>query len=86
MVADGHGLIVRCRGCGSALNPPQGAALGLHSVVERPVGREGRVELRPMTFVSLAYDRRLATGGEAAAFVGRVKECLEDPSRIMLEA
>jgi 2-oxoglutarate dehydrogenase E2 component (dihydrolipoamide succinyltransferase) len=68
------------------LNPPQVGILGMHAILERPVGVEGRIELRPMMYVALSYDHRLIDGREAVSFLVRVKQCVEDPQRILLEA
>jgi len=67
------------------LNPPQSGILGLHKTEERPVAIAGKVEIRPMMYVALSYDHRLIDGREAVGFLVRVKECIEDPSRILLE-
>ncbi len=67
------------------LNPPQVGILGMHAIQERPVGIEGRIELRPMMYVALSYDHRIIDGREAVSFLVRVKECVESPERILLE-
>ena len=67
------------------LNPPQVGILGMHSIQERPVGVEGRIELRPMMYVALSYDHRVVDGREAVGFLVRVKQCVENPERILLE-
>jgi 2-oxoglutarate dehydrogenase E2 component (dihydrolipoamide succinyltransferase) len=67
------------------INPPQSGILGLHAIQERPVGRDGHIVLRPMMYVALTYDHRLVDGREAVGFLVRVKECIEDPSRMLLE-
>lgn len=67
------------------LNPPQSGILGLHKTEERPVAIAGKVEIRPMMYVALSYDHRLIDGREAVGFLVKVKECIEDPSRILLE-
>jgi 2-oxoglutarate dehydrogenase E2 component (dihydrolipoamide succinyltransferase) len=67
------------------LNPPQVGILGMHAIQERPVGVEGRIELRPMMYVALSYDHRIIDGREAVAFLVRIKECVENPERILLE-
>ena len=66
------------------INPPQSAILGMHSVVQRPVVVDGRVEARPMMYVALTYDHRLIDGREAVTFLKRVKEAVEDPRRLLL--
>ncbi len=67
------------------LNPPQSGILGLHAIQERPVARDGQVVIRPMMYVALTYDHRLVDGREAVTFLKRIKECLENPSRMLLE-
>ncbi len=67
------------------LNPPQSAILGLHKIEERPVAIQGKVEIRPMMYVALSYDHRIIDGGESVSFLVRIKEGLEDPSRLLLE-
>jgi 2-oxoglutarate dehydrogenase E2 component (dihydrolipoamide succinyltransferase) len=67
------------------LNPPQAGILGMHNIVERPVGIEGRIELRPIMYVALTYDHRIIDGREAVSFLVRVKELVEHPERILLE-
>ena len=67
------------------LNPPQSAILGMHRIQERPVVVEGQVVVRPMMYVALSYDHRLIDGRESVSFLVRVKELLEDPSRMLLE-
>jgi 2-oxoglutarate dehydrogenase E2 component (dihydrolipoamide succinyltransferase) len=67
------------------LNPPQVGILGMHAIQQRPVGVEGRIELRPMMYVALSYDHRIIDGREAVSFLVRVKECVESPERILLE-
>ena len=67
------------------LNPPQSGILGLHNIVERPVAINGQVVIRPIMYLALSYDHRLVDGREAVQFLIRVKECIEDPSRIMLD-
>jgi 2-oxoglutarate dehydrogenase E2 component (dihydrolipoamide succinyltransferase) len=67
------------------VNPPQSAILGMHKIDERPVARQGQVVIRPMMYLALTYDHRLIDGRESVSFLVRVKECLEDPGRILLE-
>jgi 2-oxoglutarate dehydrogenase E2 component (dihydrolipoamide succinyltransferase) len=67
------------------LNPPQSGILGLHNIVERPVAIAGVVEVRPIMYLALSYDHRLVDGREAVQFLVRVKECIEDPARMMLD-
>jgi 2-oxoglutarate dehydrogenase E2 component (dihydrolipoamide succinyltransferase) len=68
------------------LNPPQSGILGLHAIQKRPVVGEGdAVVVRPMMYVALSYDHRLIDGREAVGFLVRVKACLEEPDRLLLE-
>ncbi len=67
------------------LNPPQSGILGLHNIVERPVAVDGKVEIRPIMYLALSYDHRLVDGREAVQFLIRVKQCIENPERIMFE-
>ncbi|MBI2503892.1 MAG: 2-oxoglutarate dehydrogenase complex dihydrolipoyllysine-residue succinyltransferase [Candidatus Latescibacteria bacterium] len=67
------------------LNPPQSGILGMHAIKDRPVAVEGRVEIRPMMYVALSYDHRLVDGEQSVSFLVRIKEQLEDPSRMLLE-
>jgi 2-oxoglutarate dehydrogenase E2 component (dihydrolipoamide succinyltransferase) len=57
----------------------------MHRIEERPVVRGGQVVARPMMYLALSYDHRLVDGKEAVTFLVRVKECLEDPQRFILE-
>ncbi len=67
------------------LNPPQSAILGLHKIEDRPVAAGGQVVIRPMMYVALSYDHRIIDGREAVTFLGRIKELIENPERIMME-
>ena len=67
------------------VNPPQSGILGMHNIVERPVGVDGQVVLRPMMYLAVTYDHRIVDGREAVAFLIRIKECIENPERILLE-
>lgn len=67
------------------LNAPQAGILGMHRIEERPVVRGGQVVVRPMMYLALSYDHRIVDGKEAVTFLVRVKECLEDPQRFILE-
>ena len=67
------------------LNAPQSGILGMHRIEERAVVRDGQVVARPMMYLALSYDHRIVDGKEAVAFLVRVKECLEDPQRFILE-
>ena len=66
------------------INPPQSAILGMHNIVQRPVAVNGQVEIRPVMYVALSYDHRIIDGKEAVSFLFRIKERLEDPSRMLL--
>ena len=67
------------------LNPPQSGILAMHKIGRRPVALGDRVEIRPMMYVALSYDHRIVDGREAVTFLVRIKECVEDPSRILFE-
>ena len=67
------------------LNPPQTGILGMHNIVDRPVVRDGQVVVRPVMYLALSYDHRLIDGREAVQFLVRIKECIEDPERLLLE-
>jgi 2-oxoglutarate dehydrogenase E2 component (dihydrolipoamide succinyltransferase) len=66
------------------INAPQSAILGMHNIVERPVAINGEVVVRPVMYVAISYDHRLIDGREAVSFLVRIKELLEDPSRLLL--
>jgi 2-oxoglutarate dehydrogenase E2 component (dihydrolipoamide succinyltransferase) len=67
------------------LNPPQTAILGMHAIQKRPVALGDEVRIRPMMYLALTYDHRLIDGREAVQFLVRVKECVENPERMLLE-
>jgi 2-oxoglutarate dehydrogenase E2 component (dihydrolipoamide succinyltransferase) len=67
------------------INPPQSGILGLHSIQDRPMAVNGQVVIRPMMYLALTYDHRLVDGREAVTFLKRIKDTIEDPSRLMLE-
>jgi 2-oxoglutarate dehydrogenase E2 component (dihydrolipoamide succinyltransferase) len=67
------------------LNPPQSGILGMHSIQQRPVARNGEVVVRPMMYLALSYDHRVVDGKEAVSFLIRVKESIEDPASMLLE-
>ena len=67
------------------INPPQSAVLGMHRIEERPVAKDGQVVIRPMMYLALSYDHRLVDGREAVTFLVRVKEAIEDPTRILID-
>lgn len=66
------------------LNPPQSGILGMHSIQQRPVAVEGQVVIRPMMYLALSYDHRLVDGKEAVTFLVKVKQCIENPERMLL--
>lgn len=67
------------------LNTPQSGILGMHTIQQRPVVVEGEIVIRPMMYLALSYDHRLVDGKEAVTFLVKVKEAIEDPSRILFE-
>ena len=67
------------------LNAPQSGILGMHKIEDRPVAIAGKVEIRPMMYLALSYDHRIVDGREAVTFLVRVKDLLEDPSRLVLD-
>jgi len=67
------------------LNPPQSGILGMHRIEDRAVVRNGEIVVRPMMNLALSYDHRIVDGKDAVTFLVRVKECLEDPQRFVLE-
>jgi 2-oxoglutarate dehydrogenase E2 component (dihydrolipoamide succinyltransferase) len=67
------------------LNPPQSGILGMHTIQKRPVVINDKIEVRPMMYVALSYDHRIVDGKEAIGFLVRIKQLLEDPTRLMLE-
>jgi 2-oxoglutarate dehydrogenase E2 component (dihydrolipoamide succinyltransferase) len=66
------------------LNPPQSGILGMHKIQERPVAEKGQIVIRPMMFLALSYDHRVVDGKEAVTFLIRVKDCIENPARLLL--
>ena len=66
------------------INAPQSAILGMHNIVERPVVENGEIVIKPMMYVALSYDHRIIDGRESVSFLVRVKQLLEDPSRLLL--
>ncbi len=67
------------------LNPPQSGILGMHNIVQRPVAVDGQVVIRPMMYLALSYDHRVVDGKEAVTALVRIKDCVEDPTRLLLE-
>jgi 2-oxoglutarate dehydrogenase E2 component (dihydrolipoamide succinyltransferase) len=68
------------------LNPPQSGILGMHKTMPRPVAVGDKVEIRPMMYLALSYDHRIVDGREAVTFLVRIKECIEEPDRLILDA
>ncbi|MDN5201821.1 2-oxoglutarate dehydrogenase complex dihydrolipoyllysine-residue succinyltransferase [Fulvivirgaceae bacterium BMA10] len=66
------------------INAPQSAILGMHNIVERPVVENGEIVVRPMMYVALSYDHRIIDGRESVSFLVRVKQLLEDPTRLLI--
>ena len=67
------------------LNPPQSGILGMHKIQERPVAINGEIVIKPMMYLALSYDHRIVDGKGAVSFLVRVKECLEDPNRLLMD-
>ncbi|MCM8557529.1 2-oxoglutarate dehydrogenase complex dihydrolipoyllysine-residue succinyltransferase [Sphingomicrobium sediminis] len=67
------------------INPPQSAVLGMHRIEERPIAVNGEVVIKPMMYLALSYDHRLIDGREAVTFLVRIKEALEDPTRLLID-
>ncbi|MDX2186988.1 MAG: 2-oxoglutarate dehydrogenase complex dihydrolipoyllysine-residue succinyltransferase [Opitutaceae bacterium] len=66
------------------INPPQSAILGLHAINDRPMAVNGQVVIRPMMYLALSYDHRIVDGKEAVTFLVKVKQAIEDPTRLLL--
>ncbi|MGD9180765.1 MAG: 2-oxoglutarate dehydrogenase complex dihydrolipoyllysine-residue succinyltransferase [Desulfobacterales bacterium] len=67
------------------LNMPQSGILGMHRIEKRPIAIEDQMVIRPIMYVALSYDHRIIDGREAVTFLKRIKECIENPERIMME-
>ena len=68
------------------LNTPQSGILGMHNITQRAmVMPDGSIEARPMMYLAMSYDHRIVDGREAVSFLVRVKQCIEDPQRILLD-
>lgn len=67
------------------LNPPQSGILGMHKIEKRPVVVDDEIKIRPMMYVALSYDHRVIDGSESVSFLVRIKDCMEDPQRLLLE-
>jgi 2-oxoglutarate dehydrogenase E2 component (dihydrolipoamide succinyltransferase) len=68
------------------LNPPQSGILGMHKIEKRAVVIDDKIEIRPMMYLALSYDHRIIDGREAVSFLVRIKEIIEDPSRLVVGA
>ena len=66
------------------LNPPQSGILGMHKIQERPIAEKGQIVIRPMMYLAMSYDHRVVDGKEAVTFLVRIKECIENPARLLL--
>ena len=67
------------------LNPPQSGILGMHKIEQRPVAIKGKMEIRPMMYIALSYDHRIVDGKESVGFLLKIKECVEDPFRLLID-
>jgi 2-oxoglutarate dehydrogenase E2 component (dihydrolipoamide succinyltransferase) len=67
------------------VNPPQSGVLGMHAIQDRPIAVGGQVVVRPMMYVALTYDHRIVDGREAVTFLKRIKETIEEPTRMLIE-
>ncbi len=67
------------------VNPPQSGVLGMHAIQDRPVVRNGEIVIRPMMYVALTYDHRIVDGREAVSFLKRIKDTVEQPSRLLID-
>jgi 2-oxoglutarate dehydrogenase E2 component (dihydrolipoamide succinyltransferase) len=67
------------------LNPPQSGILGMHKIEPRPRAIGGEVKIRPMMYIAMTYDHRIIDGREAVSFLARIKDLVENPSRILID-
>ena len=67
------------------LNPPQSAILGMHKIQKRPMVIGDEIKIRNMMYLALSYDHRIVDGREAVTFLVRLKECIEDPQRLLID-
>jgi len=67
------------------INPPQSGILGMHKIQQRAMVIDGKIEIRPMMYLALSYDHRIIDGREAVTALVRIKECIEDPQRLLLD-
>jgi 2-oxoglutarate dehydrogenase E2 component (dihydrolipoamide succinyltransferase) len=68
------------------VNPPQSGVLGTHAIQDRPVAVDGQIAIRPMMYVALTYDHRIVDGREAVSFLNRIRQAVEQPARMLIEA
>ncbi len=68
------------------INPPQSAILGMHTIMDRPIVQDGEIRIAPMMYLALSYDHRIIDGKDAVQFLVRIKETIEDPARLLLQA
>ncbi len=68
------------------LNPPQTGILGMHTIKDRPIALHGQVVIRPMMYLALSYDHRAVDGREAVGFLNTVRQCIEEPARLLVQA
>ena len=66
------------------VNAPQSAILGMHKIQDRPVAVNGQIVVRPMMYLAVSYDHRIIDGKEAVQFLVTIKDCLEDPGRMLI--
>ena len=67
------------------LNPPQSGVLGMHNIVERPIAKDGEVEIRHVMYLALSYDHRIIDGKDSVSFLKLIKDNLEDPRKLFLD-
>lgn len=67
------------------VNPPQSGVLGMHAIQDRPVARDGEIVIRPMMYLAMTYDHRIVDGREGVSFLKRIKDCIENPVRLLLD-
>ncbi len=67
------------------VNPPQSGVLGMHAIQDRPVARDGQIVIRPMMYLAMTYDHRIVDGREGVSFLKRIKDCIENPVRLLLD-
>ena len=67
------------------LNPPQSGVLGMHNIVERPIAKDGEIEIRPVMYLALSYDHRIIDGKDSVSFLKLLIENLEEPRKLFLD-